>query len=198
MPEENTYRFFLIVVAAVQTVISIRYVRRAEAGSTIFRHREEGILLTVGIGVFYLVYGAAFLIYCVNPAWMGWSGVGIPAWGRWLGVIPLFAGGGCLIWGLHHLGVNLAISISTKQQHVLIRSGPYRWVRHPLYIGGMVESAGVCLLMANWFVALGAGLFWAMIAMRTPMEEQVLINTFGDEYRSYMQSTGRFLPRLWP
>jgi protein-S-isoprenylcysteine O-methyltransferase Ste14 len=61
----------------------------------------------------------------------------------------------------------------------------------------MVESVGVCLLMANWFVSISAGLFWALIAYRTPMEEKKLIEEFGDAYRRYMQRVGRFMPRIW-
>ena len=92
---------------------------------------------------------------------------------------------------------NLTISISTRENHALVTTGPYRWVRHPLYTGGMVEAVGLCLLMANWLVALSAGLFWALIAYRTPMEEKELIETFGDEYRQYLQRVGRFMPKIW-
>ena len=99
------------------------------------------------------------------------------------------------MWGLHHLGTNLTISISTTDEHSLITAGPYRWVRHPLYTGGMIESVGLCLMMANWFVAISAGCFWALIVYRTPMEETKLIEEFGDEYRQYTEDVGRFVPK---
>ncbi len=195
MDNENAFRFFLIVVFIVQTAISIRHVRRAGAEATIFRHREEGIALSVIIVVFYLTYLVSVLSYLVDPRWMAWSAVAVPVWLRWLGAIPLLIGASVMLAGLHQLGTNLTISISTMQGHLLIDSGPYGWVRHPLYVGGMIEAVGLCLMMANWFVTLAAVLFWAMIVLRTPMEEQKLIEQFGDQYREYSKRVGRFLPR---
>lgn len=196
MNDENTFRFLLIGVSIIQTAISVRYMRMAKAGSTILGPREEGILFSVIIVVFYLAYGAAVLIYFINPAWMAWSAVEAPAWLRWFGIVPLLTGAYLLVSGLHHLGTNLTISVSTKNEHALITTGPYRWIRHPLYTGGMIESVGVCLLMANWFVAISAGLFWALIVIRTPMEEKKLIEEFGEEYRQYMRRVGQFVPKL--
>jgi protein-S-isoprenylcysteine O-methyltransferase Ste14 len=196
MNDENTFRILLIVVSIIQTAISARYLRRARAGSTIFRRRDEGLLLTATTALFYLAYGLGLLAYFVNPNWMAWSAVVLVAWVRWIGIAPLLLGGASMIWGLRYLGRNLTISVSTRPEHALITTGPYRWVRHPLYAGGMIESVGVCLLTANWFVALSAGLFWALIALRTPIEEQKLIEKFGNEYRQYMQNVGRFAPKV--
>jgi protein-S-isoprenylcysteine O-methyltransferase Ste14 len=195
MTGEAAYRLVLVALAIAQAVISRRYVRRANASATIFQRRDEGLLLTVALAVSYLAYVAAVLVYLANPSWMAWSFVEIPAWVRWAGVVPLLAGAGLHIWGMHHLGTNLTISIRTREEHNLITSGPYRRVRHPLYTAGMVESVGVCLLTANWFVTLSAALFWSLIAYRTPQEEKKLIAVFGDQYRDYMRRVGRFVPR---
>jgi protein-S-isoprenylcysteine O-methyltransferase Ste14 len=196
MTHEAPFRIVLTVVLVVQTAISLRYVRRAGADATIVRRRAEGVPLTVAIAVSYLAYGVTFVAYLVNPGWMAWSVVAVAPWLRWAGVVPLSLGGCWMIWALHHIGENLTVSIDTKEEHALITSGPYRWVRHPLYTGGMVESVGVCLVMANWFVAISAGLFWSLLAMRTPMEERNLVETFGDEYRQYMERVGRFVPKV--
>ena len=194
MTDEDPLRILLTVVAVIQIVISLPYWRKARAGSTIFRRREEGLFLTVVLVLFYLAYGIGFVAYLLNPTWLAWSAVEIPVTVRWFGSIPLLLGGALMVWALHHIGRNITISISTKQDHALVTTGPYRWVRHPIYTGGMVEAVGVCLLMANWFVAVSAGLFWALIAYRTPMEEKKLIERFGDEYKQYMQRVRRFLP----
>lgn len=195
MADENTFRFFLIAVSVLQIAMSARYLRAARAGSTIFRHREEGIVLSITIGVFYLAYVASVLIYFINPQWMTWSALELSAGARWCGVVPLLAGAYLMIAGLDHLGTNLTISISTNQQHELITTGPYRWVRHPLYTAGMLQSVGVCMLMANWFAAIAAFLFWTTIVIRTPMEERKLIEQFGDQYQQYAARVGRFVPR---
>ena len=198
MADDTTFRFLLIGLSIVQTTISVHYLRQARASSTIFQRRDEGLLLSVTIVVFYLAFVAGVVAYYINPAWMAWSAVKIPLWLRWSGVVPLLFGAYWLVWGLHHLGANLTISISTKQDHALITTGPYQWGRHPLYTGGMVESVGLSLMIANWLVAATACCFWVLIAIRTPMEEQKLIEQFGDDYREYVARTGRFLPRVWP
>jgi len=196
MNDETPFRILLIFVSVVQTVISLRYLKKAKAGSTIFRRREEGILLSIAIVVFYLAYGVAVVTYFLNPNWMAWSAFVVPSWIRWVGIVPLLFGAFWIIWGLHHIGDNITVSIKTREDHALITTGPYHWVRHPLYAAGIIESVGVCLMMANWFVAISAGLFWTLIALRTPMEEQKLIEKFGDKYCRYMQRVGRFMPRI--
>ena len=196
MTGQNPFRILLIAVSIIQAVISLSYLKSAGVGSTIFRRRAEGIPLSVTIVLFYLAYVVAVVTYFLNPNWMAWSAVAIQPWIRWAGIAPLLFGAFWIVWTLHHIGNNITISITTREVHVLISSGPYRWVRHPLYTGGMVESVGVCLMMANWFVGISAGLFWALIVLRTPLEEQKLTEKFGDEYRKYMQRAGRFMPRM--
>lgn len=196
MTHDTPFRIVLIVVFVLQTTVSLRYVRRAGAGDTILRRRAEGVLLTVGIALTYLAYGAAFVAYLLNPDWLIWSAMAVPPWIRWSGAVPLLFGAAWMIWALHRLGENLTVSIDTKEDHALITTGPYRWVRHPLYTGGMIESIGLCLMMANWFVAIAAGLFWSLMAVRTPMEERQLIETFGDAYLHYMERVGRFVPKI--
>lgn len=195
MSDDTPFRVILIAVFIVQTGASLGYLRRASADST-FRRREEGIPLTIAISVTYAAYGGGFLAYLLNPDWMAWSAVVLPPWVRWIGVIPLLFGAFWMVWSLHHLGENLTVSIATKEDHALVTTGPYRWVRHPLYSGGMLESMGLCVMMANWFVAAAAGAFWLLLAVRTPMEERRLLDKFGEEYRDYARRVGRFVPKV--
>ena len=69
-------------------------------------------------------------------------------------------------------------------------------MRHPLYTVGLISFIGFSLLSANWFTFLMLLLAFIVIAIRTPIEEQRLIDRFGEEYVAYMQRTGRFLPRI--
>lgn len=196
MTGETSFRLILIVVAVFQTLVSAWYLRGTGAGASIFGKRDEGLVLSVAIAICYLAYGGAVVTYLLHPAWMAWSAVAIRSWLRWIGILPVLAGAVWIIQAQRHLGGNITISISTKEKHALVTTGPYGWVRHPLYSAGMVESIGVCLLTGNWFVALSAGLFWTLIALRTPLEEQKLLEKFGNEYRDYGERVGRFVPRL--
>ena len=88
-------------------------------------------------------------------------------------------------------------TVVTRKQHSLVTTGPYRWVRHPFYVSFAVAILANSLVTANWFIfAVGAAAF-LLIVVRTRKEEENLIERFGDDYRRYMQTTGRFWPRLF-
>lgn len=74
--------------------------------------------------------------------------------------------------------------------------GPYRWVRHPFYVTAAVLMASVTLLSANWLIGVSSFVVMALLIARTPNEERELIEKFGDEYRKYIATTGRFIPRI--
>ena len=61
---------------------------------------------------------------------------------------------------------------------------------------GMLAYLGIALLAANWFIALMSAAVFVILCLRLPQEEAHLIARFGEQYRSYMGRTGRFLPRL--
>jgi len=69
-------------------------------------------------------------------------------------------------------------------------------VRHPLYTAGFIYFIGLSLLSAKWLIFLLILLTIAILLMRTPIEEDKLIERIGDEYRQYMQETGRYFPKF--
>ena len=136
------------------------------------------------------------LAYLINPAWMEWSQLNLPGGlrlaGGPLGLVVL----GLFYWVFQHLGTNVTPTAQTRATHRLVTSGPYRWVRHPMYSFGVILFAAYFLLTANWFVGLASSVSFALLAFRTREEETNLIKRFGDDYRAYMDRTGRFVPRL--
>ena len=90
-------------------------------------------------------------------------------------------------WTMAHLGKNLTDTVVTRSNATLVTSGPYRWVRHPFYICAALLILAGTLLSANLLMAVAGGSVLAMIAVRTPREEQKLIDAFGDDYRAYMR-----------
>ncbi len=83
-----------------------------------------------------------------------------------------------------------------KDSHTLVTSGPYRWVRHPIYTSYFALALSLFLLTTNLFIGLALLALSILLASRVEGEEALLLERFGDEYRAYMQRTGRFLPRL--
>jgi protein-S-isoprenylcysteine O-methyltransferase Ste14 len=99
-------------------------------------------------------------------------------------------------WLFSSLGKNVTHTVAIRKEHTLVKSGPYRWVRHPLYSVGLALFLGLSLLAANWFIALVIIISFSLLTLRTGIEEARLIERFGDEYREYMRVTGRYFPRL--
>lgn len=197
MYTELPYRLALVIIAALQLAISFGYLMRCKAKSTVKGPRAEGPILAWGAGLSLIAFCMGSLIWLINPLWMTWGAVPLPASLRWLGA-PLMALGAALhLWGTLHLGRNFTVTVSTVQCPTLVTSGPFRWVRHPLYSGGMLESLGVVFLVANWAVAAATVAFWSVVVIRTAKEEAALVKTFGDDYRDYQRRVGRFLPRVF-
>jgi protein-S-isoprenylcysteine O-methyltransferase Ste14 len=78
----------------------------------------------------------------------------------------------------------------------MVTTGPYGWVRHPLYGAWVVLLSGYSLLTSSWAVAIAGLAAIATVVRRIPTEEEGLQARFGDAYRDYAARTGRFLPRL--
>jgi protein-S-isoprenylcysteine O-methyltransferase Ste14 len=103
-----------------------------------------------------------------------------------------------IYWVFSSLGNNVTPTVVTRHAHTLVTHGPYRWVRHPLYSVGTLAFVGFSLLSANWFTLAALIFGMPVILRRTPLEEARLIERFGEDYTRYMQTTGRFLPKLRP
>ncbi len=135
--------------------------------------------------------------YMINPALMAWSSVALPTWLRWAGVVVGITGGLLLVVAFRTLGKNLTDTVVTRAEHTLVTRGPYRWVRHPFYLATALAVVANSLVTANWFLALTGGIAFGLIVLRTRTEEEKLIQRFGEDYKEYMERTGRFLPRLF-
>ena len=195
MLSESLYRWILLVVVVIGLTISIYFRRKADrAGGSVNCRGDAGwirLLLTVsGVTGF-----GGLLMYLVNPAWMGWSQIGLPDWARLPGgALGLFAVA-LFLWVFRSLGDNVTATALTRTNHTLVTGGPYRWVRHPMYFSGLLLFGSYVLLTDSWFILLTCGVAFGALIVRTSQEEANLTQRFGDEYREYARETGRFLPR---
>ncbi len=128
---------------------------------------------------------------------MAWSSVPLPVWVRWIGVAIGVLGALLLTWTFHCIGKNITDTVVTRKEHFLVTTGPYRWVRHPFYVAFALAMLANSLVTANWFVFATGAVVLLLLVIRTSKEEEKLIERFGDEYRQYMATTGRFWPRLF-
>ena len=196
MDHDQTFRLILIVGFLILFPIALYYRIKSQASGEKLDRRQEGLFILFTLRPVGISSMLGVIAFMVNPAWMGWSSVDLPAWMRWTGVgLGAFAGG-LLVWTFRSLGKNLTDTVVTRKTHSLVKAGPYRWVRHPFYDSTALFVLANSLVAANWFILLAGGLLVVLMVIRTQKEEENLLARFGDAYQTYMEQTGRFLPRI--
>ena len=196
MRNQAVFRVILSTLYILVVLVRLNYMRRGnESGQTISRTREERLTLPL-LASISVLGSIAGVVYVFAPQRMGWAMLPMPTWSRWVGAglgsvsVLLFA------WTHHALGKNWSLALVTKEEHTLVSSGPYRWVRHPMYTTIFLQALAFFLLSANWLIGL-TGLGTSILAVaRVGEEEALMIEEFGDQYRAYMERTGRFLPSM--
>lgn len=139
----------------------------------------------------------ALWIYLAWPEWMMWAAVPLPDWLRWSGVAVAAVGIALLAWVHRELGRNFASTLHLREGHTLVTTGPYRWVRNPMYTSLYLLILSFFLVSANWFIGLGwLTAFTSLMISRVAKEEALMEQQFGDQYRTWATHAGRFLPRF--
>lgn len=113
----------------------------------------------------------------------------------WIGIASLISGSLLRRYCFRILGKFFDGAVDIKSDHRVIDFGPYRWVRHPSYTGGMAMFAGIGLAMANW-VSVAASIVLPVFAYlyRVRVEERALVESLGEPYAAYMRTHKRFIP----
>ncbi len=196
MDHEQIFRVILILGFAAVFPVGLYHRLKSQATGEKLDRRQEGMFILVTLRPIALVRMAGLVAWLIDPGWMAWSSVDLPLGLRWTGVGLGVLTAMLLIWVFRTLGTNLTDTVVTRKEHTLVTTGPYRWVRHPFYLAFLMAMIADSLVMANWFLALTGGLAVSLIFIRTAREEANLLSRFGDDYRQYMETTGRFFPRL--
>jgi protein-S-isoprenylcysteine O-methyltransferase Ste14 len=116
---------------------------------------------------------------------------------RWLGVALYAAGGALRLWPVFTLGRRFSGLVAIQPGHRLETGGPYRFIRHPSYLGLFVNSLGWALAFRSGLGVVLAALLILPGLARIRAEERLLLEQFGDEYRDYCSRTWRLVPGLY-
>jgi protein-S-isoprenylcysteine O-methyltransferase Ste14 len=115
-----------------------------------------------------------------------------------LGYVILVLGVVFRFWSIVTLGRFFTGQVAIQAGHRVVRSGPYQFVRHPSYTGGLVALIGLGVALDDWLSILVLTLLPLLgLVVRIRHEEAVLTAAFGDEYCSYAAHTPRLVPRVW-
>jgi protein-S-isoprenylcysteine O-methyltransferase Ste14 len=114
-----------------------------------------------------------------------------------VGLLLTIAGLGFAIWARFHIGRNWSPLIELKEEHQLVRTGPYAWVRHPIYSGFMLATLGTAIA----FRAVGGFLSFLLVVVawgyKARLEETALRERFGGGYEAYRKTVKSLVPFIW-
>lgn len=146
-------------------------------------------LLTIGNFVIPLVYSVT--------NWLDFANYSLPGWLGWLGVLLLALA--LFIFARSHIDLksNWSPTLEIRADHTLITNGIYSIIRHPMYASQWVFVISQMLLLQNWLAGpIGLIVFIPFYFLRVGAEEKMMLDTFGEQYRAYMNKTGSVIPRI--
>jgi protein-S-isoprenylcysteine O-methyltransferase Ste14 len=183
-----------VVLAVAWWVMRLPFERKAKKARIAVDDMKtpERIRLAIslaGLGVVPFLYVAfgfpAFADYAPNRALLI------------LGIVAVVAA--LVMFRLTHkaLGRYWSVSLQLREEHKLITTGIYSRIRHPMYSAFWLWAIAQALLLPNWIAGF-AGIvgFGTLYLLRVGHEEKLMVDAFGDEYRAYMERTGRLLPKF--
>jgi protein-S-isoprenylcysteine O-methyltransferase Ste14 len=116
---------------------------------------------------------------------------------RWCGLALVVAGFVLITWTTVELGRQYSVYITLQQDHKLITSGSYRYIRHPRYLGVMLVVLGLALLFRSWIALLALPFLLALLIFRLTDEEKLLREEFGAQWEAYVQRSWRLVPFIY-
>ena len=194
---ETIFRFILpllILAFVAHRGYYVKKLSRPEDGT--LKKREEGVASKLA-GLLGMIGFIGMIIFVINPGWLAWANLPLPVGVRWTGVFSALTGFALLQWAQKALGKSWSDTPRMLKEQILITSGPYRTIRHPIYTAFILILGSILFISSNWLLGLcWLGMTMIEVISRIGFEETLMIEFFGDQYREYMQKTGRLLPKI--
>jgi protein-S-isoprenylcysteine O-methyltransferase Ste14 len=152
----------------------LTYLVPSAIGGVLILYRRPG----TGLAASYLPYDARLAAY-------------------WIGIALIVVGLGFSIWAREYLGGNWSATVTLKESHELVRTGPYAWVRHPIYTGLLIALLGCAVAQGERGGLIGFGLLIAAFVRKLKIEERFLGDLFGEQYARYRKEVAALVPGLY-
>ena len=158
--------------------------------------QRETVMQRLGYTLPLLV--AAYLLSQprAHYGWLGAQFIPYSSVVEWVGVLLTAAGVGVAFWARWHLGANWSGAVTLKEGHELIRTGPYRAIRHPIYTGILLALLGTAVANGEVRALVAVGIAWISFYIKARREESFLAREFGPGFTEHLRHTGMFLPRV--
>ncbi|ACL17103.1 methyltransferase family protein [Methanosphaerula palustris] len=183
-----TIAFFGWMASEIIGAMIFPRLRRYREGTRLeTKDRRSGLVVIFGLLVaIYLAFGLSLAGVALLPGWLFYPGIALMVFGVFLRQ-----------WSIALLGGFFSALVSVQEGQTIIRKGPYRYVRHPSYTGGIMIMIGIGVALLSWGAVLVLLLAsCGVYGYRIHVEEKALVAKFGDEYRAYMNETKMLIPFL--
>jgi len=101
------------------------------------------------------------------------------------------------VWARIYLGRNWSGYVTYKEDQTLVTTGPYRYVRHPIYTSMILMFIGTILYYGTLFISIFFVILGISFILRTRKEEEIMVKLFGEKYTEYMKGTKRLIPFIY-
>jgi len=147
---------------------------------------------------FWVAMAAAASMLFIAPRIAPAAQIGHPVVAFGIGICMVIAGVAVRGWSFETLGRYFTFTVKVSPDQPVVTAGPYRLLRHPGYAGGLLATAGVGVMRGNWLsLATLTVATLAFIVWRVRTEENALLATLDDRYRSYASTHKRLVPLVW-
>jgi protein-S-isoprenylcysteine O-methyltransferase Ste14 len=192
---DNPFKWLFLIGLIVTWVLRLSTLRRTGQDIIAGEPRTQAELPMIYLN--FIGMPIIPLVYLFTP-WLDFADYWLPAWAGWMGVV-IFVAAILLLWrSQKDLGRNWSAQLHIREDQTLVTDGVFRYIRHPNYAANWLWGLAQALLLWNWIAGLSKLVcFLPFYLQRVRREEQMMLDRFGDEYRTYMTRTGRIIPRFW-
>ena len=197
MQTETIFRIILPLLFVLFVFHRGYYVKtQSKPEEATLKKREEDALSKLA-GLLGMIGFVSVLAFVMNPNLLAFANLAIPLWLRWVGVGIAILGFILLQWAQMTLGKSWSDTPRMMKEQTLITSGPYQFIRHPIYTAFILILGSTLFVSAHWLIGIAwIGMTVLEVSSRVAFEESLMVEYFGDEYRQYMKRTGQLLPKV--
>jgi protein-S-isoprenylcysteine O-methyltransferase Ste14 len=184
--------YFVAIIAEIVIRAPINQKRKGQKiTESRYSSQEKMLLLLLFFGMFMVP-----ILYAATD-WLDFANYSLPIWARWLGVL-LMVFAVFVFWRAHaDLGLNWSPTLELRENHDLVTHGIYGVIRHAMYASQWLWVLAQPFLLPNWIAGfLDLLIFVPFYLLRVKAEEQMMLEQFGDQYRSYRQNVGAVFPKF--
>jgi protein-S-isoprenylcysteine O-methyltransferase Ste14 len=191
-------RLVFVLAAAVPGLAEAYYVIKVGGRNNLSKGEESKLVRRQSVVLLViapLFFGTLFLLPFADRRSIGVMIVSQLV--RWLGLVLCVLGFVLTSWARAALGRMYSGQVTIQESHQLIKTGLYRYVRHPIYLGMLCFALGLSFLFRSWIGLVVMIPIVGGLLLRIKDEEGVLHKEFGSEWEAYCKRSWRFIPYLY-